>query len=63
MVVQAIGVVRKDKGFTVISKKTSAATQPKKAFIKSEHSGAKSSRRLVRPLIILLLLITDLDAK
>lgn len=42
---QALGVVRKDKGFTVITKKTSAPTKPKEAFLKSEHSGARSARR------------------
>ncbi|KFH43135.1 60S ribosomal protein-like protein [Hapsidospora chrysogenum ATCC 11550] len=42
---KAIGIVRKDKGFTVITKKPSAPTKPKEAFLKSEHSGAKSSRR------------------
>lgn len=45
LIVQAIGVVRNEKGFTVITKKPSAPTKPNEAFIKSEHSGAKSSRK------------------
>lgn len=45
MVLQALGIVRKDKGFTVISKKTSVGTKPKQAFVKTEHGGAKSARR------------------
>merc|ERR1712000_585643 len=36
---------RKDKGFTVITKKTSAPTKPKEAFIKHEHSGSRPARR------------------
>ena len=44
---QALGVVRKDKGFTVITKKTSAPTKPKEAFIKHEHSGSRPARRYV----------------
>merc|ERR1712000_174960 len=42
---KALGVVRKDKGFTVITKKTSAPTKPKEAFIKHEHSGSRPARR------------------
>merc|ERR1712072_1630924 len=36
---KAIGVVRNEKGFTVITKKPSAPTKPKEAFLKSEPSG------------------------
>jgi large subunit ribosomal protein L28e len=42
---KAIGVVAGEKGFTVITKKPADASKPKSAFIKSEHSGAKSSRK------------------
>merc|ERR1712000_257747 len=42
---KAIGVVRNEKGFTVITKKPSAPTKPKEAFLKSEHSGNNSSRK------------------
>ncbi|KAL6850890.1 hypothetical protein ACO1O0_008016 [Amphichorda felina] len=42
---KAVGIVRNEKGFTVITKKPSAPTKPKETFIKSEHSGAKSSRK------------------
>ncbi|VUC23301.1 unnamed protein product [Clonostachys rosea] len=42
---KAVGIVRNEKGFTVITKKASAPTKPKESFLKSEHSGAKSSRK------------------
>merc|ERR1712000_364987 len=42
---KAIGIVRNEKGFTVITKKPSAPTKPKEAFLKSEHSGNNSSRK------------------
>ncbi|KAI9897584.1 hypothetical protein N3K66_007440 [Trichothecium roseum] len=42
---KAIGIVSTDKGFTVITKKPAVGNKPKEAFIKSEHSGRKSSRK------------------
>jgi large subunit ribosomal protein L28e len=42
---KAIGVVGNEKGFTVISKKASGNSKPKSGIVKSEHSGARSSRK------------------
>ncbi|KAF4120271.1 large subunit ribosomal protein L28e [Geosmithia morbida] len=42
---KALGIVRNDKGYTVITKKPTAPTKPKETFIKSQVSGAKSSRK------------------
>lgn len=42
---QALGIVRNEKGYTVITKKPTAPTKPKEAFIKSEVSSNKSSRK------------------
>ena len=44
-VIQAIGVVPTEKGYTVITKKPGVPNKPKEAIIKSEHSGRKSSRK------------------